>query len=126
MDLRRAVAVALGAMAGAGIRWAAIRAFGADSIDAVLLGVNVAGCFALGIIAELPPPELDTRTKALLGAGLCGSLTTWSSLAVETAAGLRAGEWLAAPVWMALNLSVGITAAVLGRELGRRRWAVDR
>lgn len=126
MDPRRAIAVALGAMAGAGIRWAAIRAFGVDSIDAVLLGLNVTGCLALGLISELPPPEVDTHTKALLGAGLCGSLTTWSSLAVETAAGLRGGEWLGASVWLSVNLAVGIGAAVLGRELARRRWAVSR
>ncbi len=124
MDPRRAAAIALGAMAGAGIRWAATRAFGAQSIDAVLLGVNVAGCLLLGFVSELPPADIDSRTKALLGAGLCGSLTTWSSIAVETAADLRAGEWLGASGWLSANITVGVLAAVVGRSAGRRRWTV--
>lgn len=124
MDTRRAVAIALGAMAGAGIRWAATRALGAESIDVVLLSVNVAGCLLLGVVAELPPPDIDSRTRALLGAGLCGSLTTWSSLAVQTAAGMRAGEWLDASAWLSANIALGVLAAIGGRSLGRHRWTV--
>ena len=125
MDIRRAVAVGIGAMAGASIRWAATRTFGDESLNAVLLGVNVAGCLLLGLVSELPPPDLDSRTRALLGAGLCGTLTTWSGLAVQTATGLRAGTWLAASTWLCANIAVGLTAAVAGRHLGRRRWGAD-
>jgi CrcB protein len=120
MDPRRAVAVAIGAMVGAGIRWAALRVFGAGAVDAVLLSVNVAGCLLLGVLSQLPPPAVDSRTMAFLGAGLCGGLTTWSSLAVETAADLRVGDWMPAAPWLAVNLVAGTAAAVAGRRLGRR------
>jgi CrcB protein len=123
MDLRRAGAVALGAMLGAGIRWAAVLGLGDGGVGPAILAVNVVGCLVLGVVAELPPRDVDTDTRALLGAGLCGALTTWSALAVEVAGDLRAGDWTAGLGWLGANLSAGIAAAVAGRALGRRRWA---
>lgn len=121
MDLRRIVAVAAGAMVGATLRWGVVRLLGADGLDAALLTVNVAGCLFLGFVAELPRREASQNAEAFLGAGLCGSLTTWSSLALDTASDLRDGAWLQGSSWLALNLVLGVTSAVTGRSLGRRR-----
>ena len=121
MKLNRAVAVALGATLGAGLRWAAIRELGEDAGDLALLAVNVAGCLALALVAELPE-RVDPELRALLGAGVCGSLTTWSALAVQVGADVRAGAWATATGWLAANLAVGIMAAIVGRAAGQRCW----
>ena len=121
MDLRRTLAIATGAMVGAALRWGITRLLGADGLDAALLGVNVAGCLVLGFVAEFPRRTFTRDHRAFLGAGLCGSLTTWSTLALETASDLRDGAYLDASSWLVLNLVVGVTAAVAGRALGRGR-----
>lgn len=122
MDARRAVAVAAGAVLGASLRWAATRMAGPDGLDLVLLGVNVAGCLLLGTVSRLPPHRSSPGTQPFLEAGLSGSLTTWSSLALRTAEELRDGAWLAGGAWLVLNLAVGLAAAWVGRWLGHTRW----
>lgn len=119
-DPRQAAVVSLGAVVGAVIRWAAIRLFGDSAIDEVLLAVNVAGCLLLGLVSQLPPRLGPVRH--LLGAGLAGTLTTWSSLALQSATDIRAGAWLAAAAWLAANLLIGVGAALAGRSLGVQRW----
>lgn len=133
MDARRArsprilAAVAAGAVVGAGTRWAVLAALGPGAVHLSLLLVNVAGCVALGLVAELPPGRteraaVEADLRAMLGAGVCGSLTTWSSLAVESAGDLRRGAWAVALGWLAANLAGGLAAAVGGRRLGLARW----
>lgn len=122
MDARRAAAVALGAVVGASLRWAVIRLLGPSALDPALLLVNVAGCLALGVVSQLPPRDMTTTSKAFLGAGLCGSLTTWSSLALQAAADVRSGAWLEAASWLTVSLVVGLSAAAIGQHVGRRRW----
>ncbi|MEP6816074.1 MAG: CrcB family protein [Marmoricola sp.] len=46
------------------------------------LTVNVAGSFLLGVLSA---EALSGDTMALLGTGLCGGLTTFSALLVQTA-----------------------------------------
>lgn len=132
MDARRSLAIGLGAMVGAVLRWSVTRLLGPDALDAALLVVNVAGCAALGYLTALvrrpagvaPAPTRRTTpgrtTEAFLGAGLCGSLTTWSSLALTTAEHLRDGAWATGGSWLAVNLVVGLAAAVAGRHLAGR------
>ena len=121
MDTRRALAIAVGAMVGSSLRWGLTRLLGADGLDVALLSVNVVGCLVLGFVAQYPQSRFSRDHRALVGAGLCGSLTTWSSLAIETASDLRGGAYLDASSWLVLNLVVGLSAAVVGRALGRRR-----
>lgn len=72
--------VALGGAVGAPVRFLA-----GHWLDRALpwgtLLVNVVGSTLLGALAAL---ALDGAAYALLGTGLCGGLTTWSSLAVQT------------------------------------------
>ncbi len=122
MDARRVAAVALGAVIGASIRWAVVRVLGTSALDGALLIVNVVGCLALGAVSQLPPKDMTTTSKSFLGAGLCGSLTSWSSLALQAAADIRSGAWSEAAWWLAVSLVVGLAAAAVGQFLGRRRW----
>ncbi|MFD1824771.1 MULTISPECIES: fluoride efflux transporter FluC [Mumia] len=61
-----------------------------DNIPIVVPIVNILGAFVLGYLYEAltrtaPGPELTSRLKLLIGTGFCGGLTTYSSLATDTA-----------------------------------------
>lgn len=122
MDLRRSAAIAIGATAGAGIRWALTRALGPGAVDVSLLTVNLVGAMLLGALTGARPGSVSARTQGLIGAGLCGGLTTWSALAVHTATEYRAGSWLAPSAWLVANLLGGTAVAVAGRMILQRTW----
>jgi len=126
MDLRRAMAVAVGAVAGAGLRWTALWLAGPSAATAAVLAVNVVGAAVLGAIAGLPSARRREPRDALVGAGFCGALTTWSTLAVQVATDLRAGDWAVGLGWLCANLVLGTIAAVAGHRLTASPTAVAR
>ncbi len=74
------VAIALGGAVGAGVRhlvtsgpWGALRG---------VLVVNTAGALALGVLVA-HADALSAGWFAVLGTGVCGALTTYSTLAVQ-------------------------------------------
>ena len=73
--------VALGASVGAVLRYLAGHWFDDDRFPAGTLVVNVAGSFLLGAFSAMVP---SGSLLALLGAGFCGGLTTYSAFAVQT------------------------------------------
>lgn len=73
--------VAVGAGVGAVLRYLASHFFDDDRFPAGTLVVNVAGSFMLGAFSAM---VLSGSLSALLGAGLCGGLTTYSAFAVQT------------------------------------------
>lgn len=116
--------VALGAVVGATVRWAALDLAGPDLAAAALLVINVAGSAMAG--AVLAGPAIGRlsarRSRDLLVVGLCGALTSWSTLAVQLAQDTRAGDWGAATAWLTANLVLGIGAAVIAhRAVAARR-----
>ncbi len=79
------------------------------------LVINVTGSFALGVLSGLVlyhafPNDLEV----VLGAGFCGSFTTFSTFTFETARLAEEGAWRQAGEYWALTLGVGIAAAALG------------
>jgi CrcB protein len=74
------VCVAAGAAAGAPLRYAAGRVLDGRFHTGTLLA-NLVGSFVLGLVAAA---ALDGAGLALVGAGFCGGLTTYSSFAVQT------------------------------------------
>ena len=108
--------VAAGAVPGALLRWQA----------AVLLGphlppggadllVNGVGSLLLGWLAARPVRQ---HLRLLLGAGFCGSLTTFSSwmLVIAMLQQRGIGDALA---WLVLGLALGLAMAWLGQWLGQ-------
>jgi CrcB protein len=85
------------------------------------LVVNVLGSFMLGALVTWAarvdaPPDI----KFLLGTGLCGALTTFSTFSVETLQLLQQGHRGAALANIALNLVLGLGAAAAGMALFSR------
>ena len=107
--------VALGAAAGAPLRYWLGQRFDATAWPAGTLVANTAGSLLLGLLSGL---ALQGHAMALLGTGFAGTLTTWSTLAVQThRLGRRLGS---AYVAVTLVLALGSCAVgfVLGATLG--------
>ena len=72
------------------------------------LAVNVVGSFALGLLAGA-----GEVTTVILASGALGSLTTFSTLAVETVGLWRRNRWRAVG-YAAASLVTGVVAVYLG------------
>src|ERR1700728_2207533 len=97
IDRSELAAVALGGAGGALLRvWLGTTfSAGAPSWPWVTFAINVSGSFALAYFAtrlqeRLP---LSTYRRPLLGTGLCGAYTTFSTMAVEIVKILDAGRY---------------------------------
>lgn len=77
--------------------------------------VNVIGCLLLGILAGA---SISSAHYALLGTGLCGGFTTFSTFSVETVELLQGRRPLNAAGYVLLSCGLGIGAAALGYALG--------
>jgi CrcB protein len=83
--------------------------------------VNLAGCFAIGLLGALGleraaiPPEART----FLIVGVLGGFTTFSSFAWETLELLSARDVLRAAVYACGSVVLGLLGVFLGRALGR-------
>jgi fluoride exporter len=96
------------ALAGAAFPWA-------------ILLVNVAGCFAMGVIAELAALNwnLSPAMKAFLATGILGGFTTFSAFALDTAVLTERGELGNAMLYVAGSVGGSIAALFLGLFLVR-------
>lgn len=83
-----------------------------------ILVVNVTGSFALGVLTGLSAGLLGGDLAWVLGVGLLGGYTTFSTVSVESALLVGAGEarkgWLNAVG----TLVLGVVAAAAGLALG--------
>lgn len=92
-----------------------------DALPISTLVANVVGAFALGLLVGRLWPTAPVWLRAGLGAGLLGSFTTFSAVAVAVVALSSAGEWMLAATYLAATLALGLAAAALGLRLGHRR-----
>ena len=109
-----ALLVVLGGAVGAAGRYLIDRLVSArapGALPAGTLTVNLVGSLALGVATGF----LTTTGSAyaLLGTGVCGAFTTWSTLAVETAELLRGRPALGLAYVLATLLG-GLSLATLG------------
>lgn len=110
------VLVFVGAMVGAPLRYLTDRTVQARHDSLFPWGtfiVNLAGCLVLGGLAgagsALPTPEL-----ALLGTGLCGALTTYSTFSYETLRLAEQRAYFYAALNVVLSVVAGLGAALIG------------
>jgi CrcB protein len=112
--------VALGGAIGATARYLiAVRLYSQLGIDFPwgTLGVNVLGCFLLGVVVGLVEERgaFSPETRSFLAIGLLGGFTTYSAFTYETWQYLREGDVLLAVAYLFLSLVVGFAAFVVGR-----------
>ena len=121
-------AVGIGGAVGAALRHAVglacVAAWGSRFGHATLL-VNVAGCFALGVLmheAWLADGARQGPWHTGLTVGLLGGLTTFSTFGYQTVRHLESGEPVLALANVALNVLLGVAAAAAGITLARAWW----
>ncbi|MBV7302751.1 CrcB family protein [Corynebacterium sp. TAE3-ERU2] len=71
------------------------------------LVANAAATFLLGVVFDAP---LADWLLLVLGTGIAGALSTWSTLAKEIAASLQDKNWRLAAITLGSNLCVGALA----------------
>ena len=124
---RGVVLVGLGAVPGAWLRLRLVNHF-----EPVVprkhwgtFAVNLVAAFGLGLVAGLSasaPSQADASLFAplllLIATGFFGSLSTFSTFAVELLNTLRSRQWFEALVLAAGSILGGLAAAALGYGLG--------
>ena len=113
--------VILGGALGAPLRYLA-DLFVQSRHDSVLpwgtLSVNVVGSLVLGAVASgVANAGAPAWVLTLVGTGVCGALTTFSTFGFETVRLAEDGSWVAAVVNVSLSLAAGFLACVGGWAL---------
>ena len=85
-------------------------------------GVNIVAAFLLGYFVTRLPERLPLSAyrRPLLGTGLCGGLSTFSTMQVEILNMLGAHAWLLAAGYAAASISAGYAAIHLATAVVRR------
>ena len=84
------------------------------------LAVNSLGCLALGfLMASLDRGWLGPQARYLLGVGVLGALTTFSTFSWDTLDLIRSGSTGLALVNVLGNVVIGLAAVSVGFWLGR-------
>jgi CrcB protein len=129
-DRRPAIlaAVALGAVAGTGLRYWVTRAMAGapGSFPWPTLVVNISGSFLLGVLMALVVGRWPPRRylRPFVGIGFLGAYTTFSTLVVEADLLVMDHAADVAATYVAVSLIGGLVAAFAGAAVTRRRPAV--
>ena len=124
MDRREVAAVFAGGALGTLARAALAQGFphSATSWPWPTFAVNIVAAFLLGYFAtrlqeRLP---LSSYRRPLLGTGLCGGLSTFSTMQVELLKMIGAGAWGLAAGYTAASIAAGYAAVHVATALVRR------
>lgn len=126
LDRQELAAIFAGGFVGSILRGALAQSLstGADQWPWATFLVNVIGAFLLGYsitrLQERLAPSLYGR--ALLGTGLCGALSTFSTMMVELLRMIDGGHWALAAGYSAASIGCGMAAVFLSTKLVRRAW----
>ena len=116
-----ALLVAVAGGAGAVLRALLIHHLGLRRSDPLPTGtmvVNASGSLVLGVLTGLSLYHgLGTHVLAVIGVGLCGGYTTWSTASWETIHLLHIGHRTQAVVYTLGSLAVCVAAASAGIAL---------
>ncbi|MER7564554.1 fluoride efflux transporter CrcB [Streptomyces sp. NPDC048523] len=119
--------VVAGAMAGAPLRYLTDRAVQSRH-DSVFpwgtFAVNVTGCLILGLLTgAVTAGAAGSHLQLLLGTGLCGALTTYSTFSYETLRLTETGARFYAAANVVASVVAGLGAAFAGVALADVVWA---
>jgi CrcB protein len=118
--------VAVGAAVGAPLRYLADRMVQARH-DSVFpwgtFSVNVIGSLILGVLIHgVTVHQVPSGVESLLGVGLCGALTTYSTFGYETVRLLEERIRAYAVLNVAASVVAGLGAAFCGIAVGQALW----
>lgn len=82
-----------------------------------IIGAFLVGYFTTRLLERLP---LSSYRRPLLGTGLCGGLTTFSTMQVETVKMIEHGHWALAIAYTVVSITLGLLAAHLATIMVRR------
>jgi len=123
-DLRRLAAIYVGGVAGALIRVGLAEAapHGPDAWPWATFVVNMAGALLLGyFFARLRDHPEDSLAHPFLATGICGTLTTFSTLQLELFEMVDGGHLGLATAYVVVTLAAGYAFVRLGITLERPR-----
>ncbi|MFI5616232.1 fluoride efflux transporter CrcB [Streptomyces sp. NPDC051567] len=119
--------VVVGAAAGAPLRYLADRAVQARHDSLFPWGtfaVNTAACLVMGVLAGAAlAGAASSRLSLLLGTGLCGALSTYSTFSYETLRLAERGRGFLAAANVVASVLVGLGAVRLGTQVARQLLA---
>ncbi|MFD0354068.1 fluoride efflux transporter FluC [Streptomyces sp. NPDC127110] len=119
--------VVAGAVVGAPLRYLTDRAVQARHDSVFPWGtfvVNAAACLLLGVLAGAALAGAgSSRVDLLLGTGLCGALSTYSTFSYETLRLAERGWRFLAAANVAASVLVGLGAVTLGSQVARQLFA---
>ncbi len=87
--------------------------FSVNLLAAALLGYLLAHSRA--------SPSLSVHVRAFIGAGICGALSTFSTLMIELLGMLESSRWGLAAGYGGASIAGGLAAVALAGHLARRR-----
>ncbi|MER5275295.1 fluoride efflux transporter CrcB [Streptomyces sp. NPDC002809] len=119
--------VVVGAAVGAPLRYLTDRAVQARHDTVFPWGtftVNVSGCLVLGLLTGAAAAgAASSHLQLLLGTGLCGALTTYSTFSYETLRLAEGGARFYAAANAVASVVAGLGAAFAGVTLAEALWA---
>lgn len=123
------VLVVVGAMVGAPLRYLTDRTVQAKHDTVFPWGtftVNVVGSLVLGLITgAVTAGAASSQLQLLLGTGLCGALTTYSTFSYETLRLAEEGARFFAAVNVVASVVAGLGAAFTGGVLAQALWGLS-
>ncbi len=116
-----AVGGALGSMMRFGLSLLLGRADVAHSFPLATLSANLLGSFGLGLVFVLAADRswLGSDLRLLLGTGVMGGFTTYSTFNLESLAMIQDASWGRAGLYVAATWLLCLLAGLLGLWLGR-------
>lgn len=121
--MREVLLVGAGSFIGGVLRFLATQFMSAKNLSAFPFGtfmVNILGCILIGVIVALGDKSvIPQESKLFLATGLCGGFTTFSAFSNETMQLFNTGQSGYAVLYIALSVTLGVTATYFGYSLIR-------
>ena len=125
---QRVLAVTIGGIAGASLRWAVLTSIPPGRFPWPVLAINIAGSVVLGMLLTQEPAHSSVRTLLHDGGGIgfCGGLTTFSTFALEVVNLARSSNTSLAAIYVIASVIGAVAGVIVGAAAFGRVRALTR